>query len=74
MSTKPGELQCVAFLYEDDDWNWNPVYTKYDQKYVEDFYRFVEPGTGRRYRRGDLTAAKAWWRDVLRVESQAPGW
>ena len=36
----------------------NPVYTEYDQEYVEGFYRFVEPGTGRRYRRGDLTAAK----------------
>ena len=51
-------MMCCFSIRRPDDWNWNPVYTEYDQKYVEDFYRFVEPGTGRRYRRGDLTAAK----------------
>ena len=54
-----GRIHDVLLFYtKTGDWNWNPVYTEYDQKYVEDFYRFVEPGTGRRYRRGDLTAAK----------------
>ena len=54
-----GRIHDVLLFYtKNNDWNWNPVYTEYDQEYVEDFYRFVEPGTGRRYRRGDLTAAK----------------
>ena len=39
-------------------WTWNPVYTPYDASYVDQFYRHVEPGTGRRYRVDNLTAAK----------------
>ena len=51
-----GRIHDVLLFYtKNDDWNWNPVYTEYDQEYVENFYRFVEPGTGRRYRMGDLT-------------------
>ncbi len=34
---------------------WNPQFVKHDPKYVEKFYRFVEPETGRRYRLGDIT-------------------
>ncbi len=51
-----GRIHDVLLFYtKTDDWNWNPVYTKYDREYVENFYRFVEPGTGRKYRKGDLT-------------------
>ena len=54
-----GRIHDVLLFYtKTDDWNWNPVYTEYDSEYVEDFYRFVEPGTERRYQKGDLTAAK----------------
>lgn len=54
-----GRIHDVLLFYtKTDAWNWNPVYTEYDQEYIEDFYRFVEPDTGRRYRMGDLTAAK----------------
>jgi site-specific DNA-methyltransferase (adenine-specific) len=28
---------------------WNPQYTAHDPEYIEDFYRYVEPETGRRY-------------------------
>ena len=46
----------MLFLYtKSDSWTWNPVYTKYDRDYVERFYKYVEPQTGRRYRLGDLT-------------------
>ena len=48
----------LLFYTKTDDWTWNPVYTEYDQEYVEKFYRFVEADTGRRYQPGDLTAAK----------------
>ena len=54
-----GRIHDVLLFYtKTDDWNWNSVYTKYDPSYVKEFYRFVEPETGRRYRMGDLTAAR----------------
>ena len=59
--TKQGRQQhgrihdVLLFYMKNDDWNWNPVYTEYDPEYVENFYRFVEPDTGRKYRLGDLT-------------------
>ena len=54
-----GRIHDVLLFYtKTDAWNWNPVYTEYDQEYIDDFYRFVDPETGRRYRMGDLTAAK----------------
>ena len=48
----------LLFYTKTDDWNWHPVYTEYDPGYIDDFYRFVEPETNRRYRKGDLTAAR----------------
>ena len=59
--TKQGRKQhgrihdILLFYTKSDDWQWNPVYVPYDESYVEAFYKFVEPGTGRRYRLGDLT-------------------
>ena len=50
-----GRIHDVLLFYtKNDDWNWNPVYTEYDREYVENFYRFVEPGTGRKYRLDNL--------------------
>ena len=47
----------VILLYSKTDaFFWRQLYTELDKSYVENFYRFVEPGTGRRYRLGDLTA------------------
>lgn len=54
-----GRVHDVIFFYtKSDRWTWNPVYTPYDESYIESHYRFVEEGTGRRFRLGDLTAAK----------------
>lgn len=36
-------------------WTWKWQYTAYDANYIKDFYKYVEPGTGRRYRLSDLT-------------------
>jgi DNA modification methylase len=36
----------------------NKVFIPHDAAYVESHYRHIEPGTGRRYRLGDLTAGK----------------
>jgi Adenine specific DNA methylase Mod len=59
--TKQGRRQhgrihdVILFYTKGEQWTWNALYTPYDAQYVEDFYRHVEPGTGRRYRLGDLT-------------------
>jgi DNA modification methylase len=32
-----------------DKWTWNPAYTEHDPQYIEKFYKYVEPETGRKY-------------------------
>ena len=62
--TKQGRRQhgrvhdILLFYTKSDEWQWNPIYVSYDDTYTQAFYKYVEPGTGRRYRMGDLTAAK----------------
>ncbi len=52
----PGRVHdTILFYSKGSRWTWNPQYTPYEAAYVERFYRHVEPGTGRRYRLGDLT-------------------
>jgi DNA modification methylase len=54
-----GHIHDVILFYtKGDDWTWNSVFTPYDQTYIDSKYTQVEPGTGRRYQLGDLTAAK----------------
>ncbi len=54
-----GHIHDVILFYtKGEEWTWNPLYTSYDQAYIESKYRHVEVGTGRRYRLSDLTAAK----------------
>jgi DNA modification methylase len=51
-----GRIHDVILFYtKTDEWFWNQVFTPYDQDYVDSFYKYTEPGTGRRYRLGDLT-------------------
>jgi DNA modification methylase len=52
-----GRLQDVLLFYaKGPNYEWRQPYRPYDQSYVDDFYRFVEPITGRRYRLSDITA------------------
>ena len=52
-----GNVRDIIFFYtKSDDWQWNSLYTPYSEDYKEDFYRFTEAETGRRYRLSDLTA------------------
>ncbi len=46
----------ILFYSKSDRYTWNPQYTPYDQEYVDNFYRYVEVGTGRRYASDNLTA------------------
>ncbi len=51
-----GRVHDVLFFYtKSQGWTWNPVYTEYDREYVENSYRHIEEGTGRRYRLDNLT-------------------
>ncbi len=55
-----GRIHDVLLFYsKSESWTWNTVFLPYDKGYVEAHYRFIEQGTGRRYRKGDLTANKA---------------
>ncbi len=60
---KQGMRRCgrihdtILFYTKGDGYQWNPVFTQYDKAYVESMYRFVDEN-GRRYREGDLTAAR----------------
>jgi DNA modification methylase len=52
-----GRVHDSLFLYaKGDNYTFNHQYVPYDQKYIDDFYKHVESGSGRRYRLGDLTA------------------
>ncbi len=54
-----GRIHDVLLYYTAGrSWTWNPIHTPYDEEYVRAFYRHEEEGTGRLYRKGDLTAAR----------------
>src|SRR5205823_13062237 len=70
-----GRIHDVLLLYaKSEDALWNPVFTPYDEAYVDSMYRFID-SEGRRYREGDLTAARPGgdvsfeWRVKRRVNS-----
>jgi adenine specific DNA methylase Mod len=45
----------ILFYTKSTDWKWNQLFTEYDEQYTDDFYKYIEPETGRRYRLGDIT-------------------
>lgn len=53
--TKQGRMQhgrihdTIFFYTKSDLWSWNPIYTPYDQAYIDRFYRHREEQTGRKY-------------------------
>lgn len=57
-ATHLGRIHDVILVYGGPKRTWHTQHLPYDSKYVEQFYRHVEPETGRRYRRDNLTAAK----------------
>ena len=51
-----GRIHDVLLFYtKGETWTWHPVYTAYDKSYVDQFYKYVEPETGRRYTLDNLT-------------------
>lgn len=54
-----GRIHDIILFYSNTVENtWNPVYSAYDESYLKSHYSLIEPETGRRFRAGDLTAAK----------------
>ena len=52
-----GRLHDTIFLYNNGgEPTWNQLYQPYDEEYLKTFYSNIEPGTGRRFQYGDLTA------------------
>jgi DNA modification methylase len=52
-----GRIHDVLLFYRRSyDAPFNHQYRAYDEEYLEKFYKHVEPGTGRRYSLGDITA------------------
>lgn len=52
-----GRVHDTIFFYSGgDNYTFNHQYKPYDPAYIEKFYKHVEPGTGRRYSLGDITA------------------
>lgn len=47
----------IWFFTKSDTWTWNQVLVEPSPDYIEGFFDQVEKETGRRYARGDLTAA-----------------
>lgn len=62
--TKQGMKQCgritdsILFYTKGPVWTWKPVFLSHDEQYIRKFYRYIEPETGRRFRKDNLTASK----------------
>lgn len=55
---KFGIVHDTIFFYSKGPvWTFNPVYMPYDEEYIEERFRYVEPETGRRFWANTLTAA-----------------
>jgi hypothetical protein len=52
-----GRIHDTIFIYGGGgEYFFKHLYKPYDSEYVDQFYRYTEPETGRKYRLGDLTA------------------
>ena len=45
----PSNHDIILRYSKSGKWGWNPQYKEHAPEYVSNFYRYVEPGTGRRY-------------------------
>ena len=54
-----GRIHDLILVYaRSEHAKWTVQYGPYEGSYTDAFYKYVESGTGRKYRLGDLTAAK----------------
>jgi DNA modification methylase len=45
----------ILFYVKGEGYTWHQQFTPFSEEYLSSFYKYTEPGTGRRYRLGDLT-------------------
>ena len=50
----PKSHDIILFYGKSEKSNFNILYKPHDKSYIEKFYKFIEPSTGRKYRHGDL--------------------
>jgi DNA modification methylase len=48
----------ILYYTKSDTYTWNVQYGPFEPDYITENYRYIEPETGRRYRRDNLTANK----------------
>lgn len=48
----------IWYYSKSNEFIFNTLYVPYSQEYIDGFYKHIDEETGRRYRLGDLTAAK----------------
>ena len=53
--TFPNNHDSIFFYTKSKDYTFNRQYLPHNKKYVDDFYKYLEEGSGRRYRLADLT-------------------
>jgi hypothetical protein len=51
----PRSHDSIYWYAKGETWTFNPQYTSHDEEYLKSAYRYVEEGTGRRFRLGDVT-------------------
>jgi site-specific DNA-methyltransferase (adenine-specific) len=51
----PNDHDSVFYYTKSNDYTFNRQYLPHDEEYVKDFYKQVEPETGRQYQLADLT-------------------
>lgn len=51
----PNNHDVIFYYVKSPGFTWNRPFREHNPDYVKNFYRFVETGTGRRYRLSDLT-------------------
>jgi len=54
-SSFPNDHDIIFYYTKNDDYTFNRQYIPHNENYIEDFYKYVEPKTNRRYRLADLT-------------------
>jgi site-specific DNA-methyltransferase (adenine-specific) len=47
----------ILFYTKTQNYKWNMLYTPYSEEHIQNTYRYIEEGTGRRYALRDLTAS-----------------
>ncbi len=56
-SSHLGRIHDIILLYsKSEKFIWNMQYQPYTEDYINNFYKEIEPTTGRRYQLGDITA------------------